>query len=276
MIGDVAAPGERLAIEVVEVLEVTSGQEIVLDVGKGALDPALSIGVADPVGAESEAKSAGKGQHLRGDDGIGAGAGGEQDAGIVDDADRADAIHEASRLEQECFGLEASEPRVVLNEQPARVGQHQPGALDGDDTAGRPRFGEEHAMRRGVVLHLLSGREVVFAGAPRRTAQAGFPGPTGQGAVAHRETVVGQQFLDADHIAACPREGGLQPGQRRFVAGRRFVGGSVRLTQNAPHGIARQRQAAADLAQTVTLCLQGAHRITDLGRGHARPLAGFR
>ena len=133
VVGDVAAPGDRLAIEVVEVLEVASGQEVVLDVSKGALDPAFSIGVAHPVGAESEAKGAGEGQHLRGDDGIGAGAGGEQDAGIVDDADRADAIHEASRLEQECFGLEAGEPRVVLNEQPARVGQHQPGALDGDD-----------------------------------------------------------------------------------------------------------------------------------------------
>jgi hypothetical protein len=49
-----------LTIEVVEVLEVTSGQEIVLDVGKGALDPAFSVGMADPVGAEPEAKGAAK------------------------------------------------------------------------------------------------------------------------------------------------------------------------------------------------------------------------
>jgi hypothetical protein len=194
--------------------------------------------VADPVGAETEPKGAGEGQHLRGDGGIGPGAGGEQHAGIVDDTDRADATHEASRLKHERFGLEAGEPRIVLDEQPARVGQHQPGALDGDDLAGRARFGEEHAMRRGVVLHLLSGREVVFAGAPRRTAQARLPGPTGQGAVAHRETVVGQQFLDADHVAVGSREGGLQPDQCRLVARRCFVGGSVRLTQNAPHGIA--------------------------------------
>jgi hypothetical protein len=26
----------------------------------------------------------------------------------------------------------------------------------------------------------------------------------------------------------------------------------------------------------VTVCLQGVHRITDLGRGHARPLSGSR
>ena len=276
VIGDVAAPGDRLAVEVVEVLEVASGQEIVLDIGEGTLDPAFAVGVADPVGAETKAKSAGEGQHLRGDDGIGTGAGGEQHAGIVDDADRADAIHEASRLEQERLGLEAGEARIVLNEQPARVGQHQPGALHGDDLAGRPRLGEHHAVRRGVVLHLLSGREVVFAGAPRRSAQARLPDPTGQGAVAHRETVVGQQFLDADHVAAGSLEGGLQPDQCRLVARRRFVDGSVRLTQDAPHGITRQRQAAADLAQAVTFCLQGAHRITDLGRGHARPLSGFR
>jgi hypothetical protein len=64
-------------------------------------------------------------------------------------------------------------------------------------------------MRRGVVLHLLPGREVVFTGAPRRTAQSRFPGPTGQGAVAHLKTVAGQQFLDADHVAAGALEGGL-------------------------------------------------------------------
>jgi hypothetical protein len=41
-----------------------------------------------------------------------------------------------------------------LNEQPARVGQHQPGALCSDDPAGRAGLGKEHAMRRGVVLHI--------------------------------------------------------------------------------------------------------------------------
>src|SRR5271165_3149617 len=256
---------------------IIDNTSVLLAAGAGAeagIPPEI-LAFARTLGLRFRPKGGGNGQHLRGNDSIGPGAGGEQDAGIVDDADRADAIHEANRLKQECFGLEAGEPRVVLNEQPARVGQHQPGALDGNDLAGRPRL-EEHAMRRGVVLHLLSGREVVFAGAPRRTAQARFPGPTGQCAVAHRETVVGQQFLDADHVATGPLEGGLQPGQCRFVAGRRFVGGSVRLTQDAPHGIARQRQAAADLAQAVTLCLQSAHRITDLGRGHARRLAEFR
>jgi hypothetical protein len=131
-------------------------------------------------------------------------------------------------------------------------------------------------MRRRVVLHLLSGREVVFAGAPRRGAQRSLPDPTGQGAVAHVETIVGQQFLDADHVATGPLEGGLQPGQCRLVAGSRLVNGSAWLTQDAPHGVTRQGEQAADLAQAVPLCLQGVHRVTDLGRGHARHLSGSR
>src|SRR5689334_24762405 len=42
------------------------------------------------------------------------GAGGEQDTGVVDDADRTDTRHEAGGLEQECLGLEAGEARIVL------------------------------------------------------------------------------------------------------------------------------------------------------------------
>ena len=60
----------------------------------------------------------------------------EQNAGVVDDADRADARHEARRLEQERLGFEPGEARVVLDEQPARVGQHQAGTLRGDRLVG--------------------------------------------------------------------------------------------------------------------------------------------
>ena len=70
-----------------------------------------------PVRAEPEAKGAGEGSHLGRDDGVGTGAGGEQDAGIVDDADRTDARHEADRIKQERLGLEAGKPRIVLDEQ---------------------------------------------------------------------------------------------------------------------------------------------------------------
>ena len=175
-VGDVAAPGERLAVEVVEIGEVPADEKIRLDIGEGPFDPAFAIRVAHPVRAEPEAERAGEGGHLRRDDGVGPRAGGEQHGGVVDDADRADARHEARRLEQEGARLEAGEARIVLDEQPARVGQHQAGTLQGDRLAG---LSEPHAVRRGVVLHLLAGREVVFAGASRRAAQIRRRGPSG-------------------------------------------------------------------------------------------------
>ncbi len=93
-------------------------------------------------------------------------------------------------------------------------------------------------MRRGVVLHLLPGREVVLAGTPRRTAQAGLPHPTGQAAVGHLQTVVGQQFAHPHHVAASLLEGSLHADQRRLVARQHLGNVAVRLTQDAPHGVA--------------------------------------
>ena len=83
-------------------------------------------------------------------------------------------------------------------------------------------------MRRRVVLHLLAGSEVVFAGASRRAAQVGLPDPPGQGAVRHVQTVVRQQFAHPDHVAAGACEGGFQSAQCGLVARRRF-GGAVGL-----------------------------------------------
>ena len=136
VVGDVTAPVHCLAVEVIEVIEAAPGQEIRFDIRERTLDPAFAFRVSHPVRAEPEAKGAGEGGHLRRDDGVGTGAGGEQDAGVVDDADRTDTRHEADRLQQERLGLETGEPRVVLNEQPARVGQHQAGALHGDGLGG--------------------------------------------------------------------------------------------------------------------------------------------
>ena len=135
-VGDVTAPVQRLAVEVVEIREAAAGQEIRFDIRERAFDPAFAVRVSHPVRTEPEAKGAGKGRHLRGNDGVGTGARGEQNAGVVDDADRTDTRHEADRLQQERLGLEAGEPRVVLDEQPARVGQHQAGALRGDGLVG--------------------------------------------------------------------------------------------------------------------------------------------
>ncbi len=158
-VGGVAAPGERLAVEVVEIGEVPADEKIRLDIGEGPFDPAFAVRVAHPVRAEAEAKRTGEGGDLRRDDGVGARAGGEQYGGVVDDADRTDARHEARRLEQEGTGFESREARVVLDEQPARIRQHQAGTLQGDGLAGLSAKGpKSHAVRRGVVLHLLAGR----------------------------------------------------------------------------------------------------------------------
>ncbi len=110
---------ECLAVEVVEIGEAAAGQEIHFDIRERPLDPAFAVRVSHPVRTEPEAQGAGEGGHLRRDDGVGTGAGGEQNAGVVDDADRTDARHEADRLQQERLGLEAGEPRIILDEQPA-------------------------------------------------------------------------------------------------------------------------------------------------------------
>ena len=174
-VGDLAAPGERLAVEIVEVGEAAPGQEVALDIGEGALDPPLAIGMADPVGAEARSPGVRAKATISG--------------AMTASAPRPAAsitlvlsmthtghtpVHEARGLEQEVLGLEAGEARVILDEQAARVGQHQAGTLGGDGLVA-----EAHAVRRGVVLHLLARREVVFAGAPRRGAQPAPRAPSG-------------------------------------------------------------------------------------------------
>jgi hypothetical protein len=52
-VGDVAAPGEGLAVEVVEIGEAPADEKIRLDIGEGPLDPAFAVRVANPVRAES-------------------------------------------------------------------------------------------------------------------------------------------------------------------------------------------------------------------------------
>jgi hypothetical protein len=223
----------------------------------------LRLGVSDPVGAEGKPQRAGEGVHFGSDDSVRAGAGGEDDAGVVDNAHGASAIHEAHRLAQEVFGLEAGEAGVVLNEQPARIGQDQARALHGD------RLVCHHqTVRRGVVLHLLAGSEVILARAPRRSAQPRLSDPARQGAVGNFHAFLSEQLLDADHVAAGAREGVLELGQYLRLAGRRS--GGAALAQDAAHRITREFQQAADLVQAPALLLENACAVADLGRYLAR------
>ena len=60
-----------------------------------------------------------------GDDGLGAAAGGHQDAGVVDYTDLRDPVEVVEGLAQEDFGFKTGKARVVLEKQQAAVGQHQ-------------------------------------------------------------------------------------------------------------------------------------------------------
>ena len=177
-IGDVATPGECLGVQVREVAEGAPRKEISLDIGERSLDASFAISMADTVGLETETEGAGEGGHLGGDHRRITGSGGDHHAGVVDDAGRANAVHEACGLEQELFGLEARIAGEVVDEQAPRVGEYERCALGSEVLAG-----DHHAVGRGVVLHLLAGGEDVFAGALRWGAQAGLSDPAGERAV---------------------------------------------------------------------------------------------
>src|SRR4029450_11280626 len=177
-------------------------------------DPAFAIGVSDTMGAKDKTQRAGKGHHLRRDHCLRSGAGDHQHAGVVDDTKGAPAVIEARRLEQEVLGLKSREARVVLNEQPARVGQRQAGTLRSDGLTG-----EHHAVWRGVVLHLLARGLVVFPRPLWWITQLRIPDPPRQRAVGHVQSGVAlQQFLHAHPIPARTPERLLEPGQCCSIA----------------------------------------------------------
>jgi hypothetical protein len=184
------APSPRLLVQVGEIGERPAGQEMAFDPGKGSFDAPLAVGLVDRVGAEGESQRARERHHLRRKHRVVAGAVDDDHARVVDDASRAATGQEAHRLEQELLGFKAREARVVPDEQTARVRQDQGRALCRQRLAG-----EGHAVRRGIVLHLLAGRKDILARALGRGAQAGFPDPAGERAVAGIEAQFRLQHL---------------------------------------------------------------------------------
>jgi hypothetical protein len=75
---------------------------------------------------------------------------------------RAGPAEEGKGLVEEHLGLEAGETRVVLDEAEAAKAQDERGALGGEQGPT-----DAQALRRGVVLHLLTWGEVVMTD-PRR------------------------------------------------------------------------------------------------------------
>src|ERR1700730_16325854 len=250
LIGDIPAPSQRLPVQVLEAAEATRREEVGFYIKKWPFDSTLSIGMTDLVSLEPEAQRAGKGDHLGGHDGVGAGAVSDDDTGIVDHTERTSTVHEPRCFEKEVFGLEATESWVILGEQAARIGQHQPSTLRGDRLTR-----DHHAVRRRVVLSLGSWGMPIFARSPWRTAQSRISNPARQRAVGDLQRIfVGEQLLRAHHVAACPLEGVLEPGQDLRLACRRR-GATFARAQNTAHRITRELQQSTDLAQAQTLGL---------------------
>ena len=120
------------------------------------------------------------------------------------------------------------------------------------------------------MLSLGSRLEPIFAGALRWAAQPYLSDPARQRAVGYVKVIVaGEQLLDAHDVAARPFEGVLECGQGLRVAGRR----RRRFAQDAAHGITRELQQAADLAQAPTLRFENVHAVADLREGLDRHTA---
>jgi hypothetical protein len=247
------AKGARLGIEIGEVGKAAAGQEIVLDEMKGPLDAGRAVGIALFMRPEDEAKALGEGRHLGCRHHPRARAGRDDDVCIVNHAGRGGPGHILERVGEEDLAIEAREDRVGLEEEQPRVAQHQRGRLDALLHAA-----DRGAVGRGVVLHLLRGREVVVADRHRRGVSDGMPPAKGrQRGIGDRDALGDELFVDADQIAAAA----IDPLENLLAVGLRLLG-----ALNAWHRRAARRehrpdrppgdlQGAGDLSDPVALRL---------------------
>ncbi len=94
----------------------TSGQEIVLDVVKGALDAPRAVGVARGVSSKDRAVACGESFHLRRWDHVLPRASQDDDVGVVDHHLLGRTLEVAQGLGEEELAFKASESRVALEE----------------------------------------------------------------------------------------------------------------------------------------------------------------
>jgi len=153
-------PGAQLLVAIGQALKAATGVEIVFDEVKGALHAARAVGIAQLVGEKRKAEAGAKRLHLRGGDGGFARAVGHDDARVIEHAARSAASQDLERFGQKDLGVEAMEGRKDLGIEHAGVAKNERGALE---LSGRA--GNLHGVGRGIVLHLLAGREMVLSGA---------------------------------------------------------------------------------------------------------------
>ena len=188
-----------------------------------SLHASRAIGVALLVRAKDEAQALGERGHLWRRHHVRAGAGGHDHVRVVDHPHAAGAAEVAQGVGEEQLAGEAVEARVVLEEQHARVAQDQAGGLDAPVPTG-----QEHIVRRRVVLHLLAPIEVILASRlGRRVTDSVVPAERGQRGV-------GQPSAQRDELPRAPAPG--CPCRRRTARG--SARGTARLARCAPAAVA--------------------------------------
>lgn len=115
----------------------------------------------------------------------------DNDAGIIDHAATAGAMHIRHGLGQEGFAFKPGKPWVVLDEKLTTVGQGKAGTL-----GGKQAVSYFESMRRGVMLHLRARLKMVASGPLlHRDAHLILPDQPGQALVGDGNIVTGTKFL---------------------------------------------------------------------------------
>jgi len=247
------AEGARLAIEIGEVGKRAPGQKIMFDEMKRPLDAGRPVRIALFVGAEDKAEALRERRHLGRRDHARARTGGDHDVRIVNHAGRGRPGHVLDRVGQEDLAIEAREDRVGVEEEQARVAQDQRGRLDALLDAA-----DQGAVRRGVMLHLLGGREIVVAHGRRRDMSDRVPpAKGGQRGVGHHHALRDELLVDADQIAAAA----IDPLEDLIAVRRRLLGafnprdGRTARPEDAPNRPTGDLQRPGDLTNPVALGL---------------------
>ena len=185
------APSSELGVEVAEVGEGAPLVEVILDVVEGALDAAGAVRVSDGMGLEVEAEASGERPEDRGRNRVLRATLRDDHGAVVDHAPPRAPAEVHDRLGQKGAALEARPPRIDLRVQ-------QPAVAEDEARALQFAFLVAHAdrMRRRVVLHLLSGREVISTcGDLAPDADAFASAEVGQGRIADRDRGAMLEFL---------------------------------------------------------------------------------
>lgn len=192
------APGQELLVHVLNASELPVRIEIVLDEVERPLHSCRAVRVTLLVSYELETVALTEGHHLRGRHRVLARPGHDNDARVVEHAPGRGRAEVPQGLVEEQADTEAVPGRVDLGEDAPGEAEDQGGALQATKLPGH-----HDIVGRGVVLHLLSGREVVLAhstygGSP----DAVLPGEGREGGVLDLDPLLLEQVLLHQHEIA--------------------------------------------------------------------------